>query len=460
MRTATGWAVVGVLGACALAAPGMDEIVALPPPVAPAAAAVADAPPDPATAALIADLGSPDYRAREKAGAALAAKGEKALPDLRRALAAADNPEVSRRLTVLVRRMDHDRLVSPKRVTFAVKNKPAKDVFDEIAKQTGYKIDFQGGGNADCRYSFDFANAPFWVAVDQVAEATGMSVYANGGDDDVVQINSYSDAHNPHVTYAGPFRLVATGINANKSVQLSGLNRKGFGPRPQENINLNFQIQSEPKNPILGTLPAELTAATDETGASLVPPKDGNNNSSRSYYNGGQRGHNAYGNVNLVRAGKDATTIKTLKGKIGIVLLAFASPEIVIADPLKAKTRKLVGRSVELDYDAMTEANGQYTATLTVKKLGVEDPNNMDYNWSNNLWQKIEVTDAKGNRYRSYGPNNLNNNGNAVQMTIPFGPDNRRGQPQKLGPPVKLVFNEWHQVTHEVTFEFKDIPLP
>src|SRR5262249_44947892 len=162
----------------------------------------------------------------------------------------------------------------------------------------------------------------------------------------------------------------------------------------------------------------------------------------------GYRGHNAYGNVNLARSSKDATNIKTLKGKMGIILLAGVVPEIVIADPVKTKSKTVVGRNVELTFDSMTEANGQYTVSLTAKKLNHDDPNNIDYNWSNSIWQKLEVMDAKGNKYFSYGPNSTNNNGLSIQMTIPFGTNNRRGEQMKLGPPVKLVLNEWLQVTH------------
>ena len=70
---------------------------------------------DPKVAQLIADLGSDDYRAREKAGNDLAALGEKALPGMRAALLATESPEVQRRLSVLVRKMDNERLVSPRR---------------------------------------------------------------------------------------------------------------------------------------------------------------------------------------------------------------------------------------------------------------------------------------------------------------------------------------------------------
>src|SRR5205823_940290 len=191
-------------------------------------------------------------------------------------------------------------------------------------------------------------------------------------------------------------------------------------------------------------------AATDEFGSSLVPGKDPNNMYRSGYYNPGYRGHNAYGNVNLVRGDKSATTIKYLKGKIGIILLAGTIPEVVIPDPVKVKSKKFVGRTVELEVDSVTEANGQYSVSLTVKKL-VTGPNDQnDYNWTNNIWQRLELVDDKGNRYRSYGPNTFNNNGNhTVQLVVPFGQDGRGGRaPAKLGPPVKLVFNEWSSVTH------------
>ncbi|MDB5312690.1 MAG: repeat protein [Gemmataceae bacterium] len=459
MRTAAGWAVIGILGAGVLTAGAFQKVVvaAAPPAAQPTVAA---GPIDPTVADLVTALGDPDYRTREKAGQALEAKGDKILPDLRRAMTDADNPEVARRLAVLVRRMDHDRLVAPKRVTLAVKNKSAKDVFDEIAKQSGYRIEFQGNPAADQKYSFEFDKVPFWQVVDKVAEKTGTTATTEY-DDEAIRVNAFSESANPYVAYAGPFRFMANSISSNRNVQLSGLNRGGIGNRSNESVHINFTIQSEPKNPILGTTNhmAEVLAAADETGASMVPPKDQNNGYRAGYYNGSYQRHNVNGNINLVRGARDATTIKTLKAKMGIILLAGTVPEVVILDPLKTKNKKIVGRTVEIDFDSLAEQNGQYTATLTAKKVGADDQNGIDYNWSNNLWQKLELVDEKGNRYRAnWG--NVNNNGMAVHMTVPFAANDRRGQPQKLGPPVKLIFNEWLQVTHEVTFEFKDVPLP
>ncbi|HXD86497.1 MAG TPA: hypothetical protein VN641_08390 [Urbifossiella sp.] len=489
MRTVAGWSVLGVFMAGLLAFGARQDQPELtkeapPPPPPPAKPAVKAAPGpvkapdptpiapvklapiDPETVKLIAALGSDNYREREKAGQTLEARGDKVLNDLRRSLATVDKPEVSRRLAGIVRRMEYQRLVAPKRVTFTMKKKTAKEAVDEIAKQTGYKIEFNNGNAMPAGanlFDFEFHDSPFWVAIDKVADSGGLGIYADYGDD-IIRVNSYQDAYNPHVCYAGPFRFVATNINANRGVQLSGISRRGFQNRNSENIGLSFQVHSEPKNPILGSLPAEVISATDENGGNLVPPKDNNNfNHFRSSYYGGNgyRTHNAYGNLNFARANKDAKTIKKLKGKMGIVLLAGVIPEVVIDNPVKAKKKVVAGRNAEVTFESMTEANGQYTVSVAVRKLGNQDPNNVDYNWINTVWQKLELEDAAGKKYHCYGPNQINNQNNlSVSLVMQFGTNNRQGMQEKLGPPVKLTFNEWLQVTHDVTFEFKDIPLP
>jgi hypothetical protein len=469
MRTAAGWAVMGVLGAGLLSLGAADrKFLGIKVPEA-KSAPVPEAPVDPEVVKLVAGLGSENYREREKAGQAIEAKGDKILLDLRRVLANSDNPEISRRLSAIVKRMDHERLVSPKRVTMSFKNKTAREALQEIQKQTGYKIDFNNngggqlalpGGPPEPKFNFEFDKTPFWAAVDKIADEAGLGVYADY-DDEILRVNSFQDAHNPHVSYAGPFRLIATGINSSRNVQLSGISKRGFQQRTSESIGFSFQVNSEPKNPILGTLPAEVLVATDELGGNLVPPKDPNQYRSSYYNNGSYRGHNAHGNLNLLRASKDATTIKTLKGKMGIVLLAGIVPEVVFPDPMKVKAKTIRGRNVEVTLDSVTEAGGAYTVSVNLKRLDVQDPNNIDYNWSNSIWQKIEVVDAAGKKYHSYGPNQINNNnGLSVGMVIQFNKQNRRGEEEKLGPPVKIVINEWLQITNDVTFEFKDIPLP
>ena len=417
---------------------------------------------NPTIAQFIKDLGDDDYRTREKAGRDLETLGEKALPLMRTALRETDSPEVQRRLAVMIRRMDTERLVAPKRVTLAKKTMTARQALDELARQTDYKIDYNGGGpNGDEKYTFEFDKTPFWVAVDKVANASGCVVYGEDYGDNNIRVYN-QDSMNPHVAYAGPFRFLATNINCNDSIQLSGIPRRG-GVHRYANMNLSFQIQSEPKNPMLGITQPEVISAVDENGSSMIMHRNPNE---RSYYynNGSFRGHNTYGNLNLTRGDKNATKIKSLKAKVGIVLLSGTSPEIVINEPIKVAKKTFVGRTMEIDFGSLTEDKnnkGHYVLDLTARKLGDNDPNRPDYNWSNTAWQKIELVDANGNVYRTYGPNNSNNNGNVVSMTIPYGNMDRRGNTSaKLGPPVKLIINEWLSITHEVTFEFKDVPLP
>ncbi|MBY0513879.1 MAG: hypothetical protein K2P78_08200 [Gemmataceae bacterium] len=424
------------------------------------AAAPARAADGPSVAALIEKLGADDYATREQAGKDLLGMGDKVLPDLRKALAGTDNPEVSRRLAVLVRKLDLDRLVAPRRVTLSVQNKPVKDVVEAIAKQTGYKLTYNG--SSDAGLTVDWKDVPFWEAVDRVALSAGLMVQA-GYDDDTVQLFP-SRSLNPFVAYTGPFRVVAQQLSLSRSVQLSGLDPNGAAARNRgpESLNLSFQVFSEPKNPILGTTQAELVGGADDLGGSIIPPKDPNNpNQYRQagYYNQGYRGHQAYGNLNLVRSNPAAAVVRTLKGRIGIVMLAGVVPEVVVPDPLKVKNKKYTGRTIVVEVESVTETGANsYAVTITVSRIGGN--NQYDYSWSNNLWQKLELVDEQGGKYRSFGYNSINHNPGSLHATMTFGPDHRTPNPAKLGPPVKLTFNEWQTLTHDVAFEFKDVPLP
>jgi hypothetical protein len=476
MRAATAGAVAGILG---LVAAGVGQPPApLPaaPPVAkveepPAKATPADivVPPDPAVTALVRNLGAGDYKVREKAGRDLEVLGDKALPHLRRALAETDSPEVARRLSVLVRKMDYDRLVNPRRVTMPQKNRTPKEGFDEVARQTGYRIEFQGGGPAaDTRHPVGFDNTPFWQAMDTLAVLAGATINSNGYDDDTVFVNAYgTPTRTPYVAYAGPFKIAATNIQLSRGLSLSSNDPRGVGfVRPSESVSLSFNMFSEPKNPLLGmTIQPLVVSAEDDLGQSMAPPPPGGANNPfgvrSSYYGGGgYRSFNVSGSLGLNRGGREARSIRTLKAKVAVNLLSGIVPEVTVRDPLKAKNLKLAGRTLEIDLDSVTGQNGGYTVSMSVRKLGTQDPNFPDYNWSNNIWQKVELVDEKGNKYRNFGPSSMNTGPATVTMTLPFQPTDRRGVQQKFGPPVRLVVNEWLQASHEVSFEFRDVPLP
>src|SRR5262245_38956584 len=109
---------------------------------------------------LIEQLGSKDYKAREAANRALEVRGEAALEAMRKAAASTNNPETRRRLDVIVANLDRMLILSPKRITLKVKDRPLQEVVAEIAKQTGYRMQLQGAQQQ--LVSLDFEKATFW----------------------------------------------------------------------------------------------------------------------------------------------------------------------------------------------------------------------------------------------------------------------------------------------------------
>ena len=103
-------------------------------------------------------------------------------------------------------------------------------------------------------------------------------------------------------------------------------------------------------------------AATDETGASLIPPKGDENMRGvhrTMYYNPGYRGHNAYGNLNLVRGDKSATMMKVLKGKIGQVIHYSPQERRVLFEEAAGITRFLQRKAEALRRLEQTDQNLQ-----------------------------------------------------------------------------------------------------
>src|SRR5215207_8011311 len=126
MRAAAAVAAILGLAAAGVGQPPAEQTTLPAAPAGKAAAKAPELPPDPAVAALVRNLGADDYRVREKAGRDLEALGDKALPHLKKALAETASPEVARRLSVLVRKIDYERLVSPRRVTMPEKTRTMK----------------------------------------------------------------------------------------------------------------------------------------------------------------------------------------------------------------------------------------------------------------------------------------------------------------------------------------------
>jgi hypothetical protein len=407
--------------------------------------------------ALVAGLGAADFRARETAGRELLALGDRALPALKLLLRSVEDPEAQRRLEAIVRRLDSDRLRSARRVSLKAVNKSPREIIAEIARQSGYPIRHGGGSeDSDLRLSLDLADVPFWLALDRVCDLAGLTVNDPGEEPSLTTF--FSDTFNPYASYDGPFKVVAAHVAASRNLQLASLSRKQPNPRQPEYINLNLTIQSEPKAPIVGVGQAVVTRAVDDRGESLLPPAEpGASAPHPSYYPPTPTGNRSFAQtigVSLVRADRAGSEIRELRGKVPVALLSEVRPEVVVPGLLGVKKKSFPGKSLDVEVGSADFRNGTLAVELTFRRRTGEPD---DYTWLNGLHQRVEVTDAAGARLRFTGLTSQHNGPGLCTLGLQF--TTQTGD-RKTGKPDRLYFMEWVTVTHEVSFHFKDLPLP
>jgi hypothetical protein len=418
-----------------------------------ATSALTPSPPDDrAIRSLVAKLGVADFRAREAAHRELVALGDAARPALVRAAEATDDPEIERRLEVLVAKLDRDRLVQPKRITLRGRY-PVETVLAQITKQTGYA--FTNVANDDkVSMVVNWNGVAFWDAMDEIATATGFSIQMSGDESQSISLQN-NDTHDPYVFRTGPYRFVATNIGTNTNRQLSGLPRRSVPFANYGNLNLNLAILSEPKNPMLSAGTPTITRAVDDTGHSLLPDADGTTRFVSGYYGGGhQRGHYLYLYANLAKPHKDATAIKELRGKVAVALLVGTRPELTIEKLATVRKKTFVSRTTEVAIESVSESgDGGFSVALTAKLL---QPNPDDYTWSTAFPQRLEAYDADGRKFANAGVGLQQPGPGSTSVTVQFAvPEGK-----KYGPPAKLVLVEWLSTTREIEFAFDGIPLP
>jgi hypothetical protein len=417
---------------------------------------------------LIQQLASRDFKVRDAAGKALEARGTAVLPALRQARDHQD-PEVRRRLEELIPALEAIATFAPKRVTLDLVNKPVKDAVDEVSKQTGYKISFPDGQvnprGDKLVYTFQMKEATFWEAIDKICEVSGLHLNPGYGDEPFRLF--YQDTHTPYVDRNGPFRVVAEGFHFSRSIRFGQLyrNQAQAGVQASESMNFSFYILTEPKLPILGLGEVRLTDVRDELGNSMTLVRGGENQEfgGRRYYRygGGHRQFQYHAQANLTWPVKAARKVRILKGIAPVTVLAEQRPAIVIDKIREAKGKKFKAGTIEIDIDDVKAAGGAGAANKSYDiKMSLRDTSrdnlSGDYSWMESLNQRLELRDAKGNKFISRGNNWENTSPSAVNGTWMFGdPGNA-----KLGDAEQLIFYNWVTMDHEVTFEFRDLPLP
>ncbi len=418
---------------------------------------------------LIGQLSDKSYPVRHQASRALEQVGPEALPLFRETIQKTGDPEVRRQLEELVPKLERLAALAPRLITLEFKDKPMRQAVNELAKQSGYKIELStpAGANDERErrlIAVDLKRVSFWEALERICAQAGLAVQEGwyGGDYAVVRLD-FGEATQGVLSLHGPFRVRVAGAYYNRQLNFNHMVRT---PTDQpfsrhETLSLNLSVTVEPKLPLLGLAQPTITEALDDLDQSLVQAPNANQSYWHpSYYR--QYSQQVSAPLTPSRGGR---RIKVLKGVVPVTVVASTKAKIVVDKLLEVKNKTFKEGSTTITIDNVTKTQGDQIA---IKMTIAENRNGAnDYTWMNSLTQRLEVTDAHGNKYQPYG-HSWSGGNNSVQGTFTFGKSG--GIPQNplagifgLAMPagqLKLVYNEWTTLVHPVPFEFKDLPLP
>jgi hypothetical protein len=399
---------------------------------------------------LIEQLGDRDYARRRQAEERLRAEGTRALPALKQALHHPD-AEVRRRVRELVPDLEKQALLAPKRVTLKLTDRPVSEALDEIARQTGYKIDAATAPPG--AYSFDLKDVTLWEALDRVGRDAGL-VFQPGRSLPHLRLEKRS-GYAAHVCRDGAFRFTADSVQFYKELEFGLAGPAADAPVRSEMLTVTLTVYSEPRLPIVGVGEPRLSAATDTDKRSMLPPADeGAGPQLRvSRYGNSGRCYSQRVRVRLRRPSPTAAGIAVVRGTLPLTLMVDEKPA-VLTDLLSAKGKSgKAGRTGFHIDDVTPQPGGQVRVKLTVTE-GKPDGGS-DNNWTDTLMRRIEVWDDRGGDYRitragcGSGPNR-------AELDLVFAPE----AGANVGPPSKLIFHGWTTREHLAPFEFKELPLP
>jgi hypothetical protein len=414
---------------------------------------VALAHPPAAIREAVARLAANDFPTREAGQRALEAMGPSRAAYFAAMRPTVTDPEARRRLDTVIQSMRWNHIGTARTLTVSATRISAPDALRLIANKAGYRMTIDPLGDDHDRkklYDFDFPSLSMWEAIDRVCNASGLAVTP---DDDGTLRVSYQDTYHPIAAYDGPFRFVPTQIYSGRYLQLGGLSRRQIPARNVESLTLNLLLTAEPKSPIVGVRGCTLVKVIDQDGKELPqPPTD----ERASQYYGGQLYRSFQQNLNLSfqRPSVESTSLKSVRGKAHVTVLAETRPDVVVSDLMKAKGRKFKGRSGSLEITDVVDQQPNPPALVIALAPANQTP--QDYGWINSVGQKLEAKDAQGRPYAvTVNSTNFGSDGSCT-LTVMLVP----ADGTKPGPPATLVLHEWITRSMDLEFEFKDVPLP
>jgi hypothetical protein len=216
---------------------------------------------------LLQKLDDDSIDVRSAAADALAKMNPSVLPLLRRSVVGA-GPEIRDRLAEIIRKIEErERLASllpaPSRITIDAKNRPLRDVFLDIAKQSKTPLEI-GDVAPDARVTVSLRDVPLWKALEAVCKASGKAMVGVDGDHILISGEPYVELPGRMTDH---FRVTL------ESIELKS--NGSFGqPDRFETFNANFRVSWE-KGARPWRIVGKLLELVDESGTDLVGGAEG-----------------------------------------------------------------------------------------------------------------------------------------------------------------------------------------
>ena len=355
--------------------------------------------------------------------------------------------EVRKRAESLIPALEIEDALLPKRVTLKVTDAPIGTVLGEFEKQTGMKVATEGK-DGGAKVTLAAAGVPFWEALDEVGKATGRGPAMQGYP---VSLHLVPNARrSPFVNVRGPFRLEATWFHEDRDVDLTEAKSGGGGPR-HHGLTMAVSVLAEPRLTLLKVLPAKVEEAVDSDGKSLLEPADPAQAGIANYPTRGTfRGEHLHSSdVRLRRASETAKTARVIRGTIPVKAVLIRKPVVV-----GGKLADSAGATVRSGADSLvvTEVQNQGGNNVMVSIRMPADNNGQQREWHD----RFRVEDDAGNRYQMNG-RGTSSDGRVYTIQMYYAPPFNK---KNVGPPSKLIFEDWVIHDHAIPFEFRDVPLP
>ncbi|HEX4123759.1 MAG TPA: hypothetical protein VHY37_03470 [Tepidisphaeraceae bacterium] len=417
-------------------------------------------------AGLIAEMGSREFQARQRAQKALVQIGIPAEPALRDAVAHSTSAEIRSRAQAAIDRIEDNLPDSPSRVSVRAVNEDPGRALRAMAEQAGVSIvsedpGMQAGNEGQFKpITLDLDRVPLLVALEKFCKATHTRPFCNGGGPASQATLQLIGGETGAWDQEDRVAIVANQIGHDREIDLSNnsANRRDF-------VTMSFYF--DPKRQLIGYQQPQIKVAVDETGTSLVAsPQIADN----SQVNMGEDGFD--NNPFMSRWGFDtqvplnfpAHTGKTLARLEGTVTIRVATKidKLDIPDLAKAVGTAVTAGDRKVEIVAFS-FNGN-TASLHVRVSNTAAPNAIvrlfnRRNRSPNLFNEFSKAAIRDASSVDLSPNG--GGGSGTQGGIDWQGQFIAPNQQPLKGPISL---HWNVITETkdipVPFKFQNLPLP